>query len=579
MKALAILFSVLGALGLFLIGMRLLSEGLQRVANDRLRSLMRALTGRPLRGIGTGFALTTMVQSSAATTIMVVSFVTAGLLTLSQALGVIMGANIGTTMTGWLVAVMGFQFDLKVLAMPLIAIGVGLSFFKALGLKDIGGVLVGLGVVLLGLVLLQQAMPQVPDPATLAWVEQWTSRGFASVLLFVVIGAILTTLLQSSSATLTFTMALAVAGWLPFTMAAAMVLGENIGTTVAPNLAAIGKSLDARRAARAHLLFNLAGVIWALLLLDWALLPLTDLLVPGNPHFEPLALQGDGELRASASMIIAVHLAAFHTLFNLLNTGLFYALRAKLEAFVCAWLPDDPAPSAPTRFLSQSLVTIPSAIVIQAREEMRYMASLVIKLYEQSTDRLRDVQQGRITEVSELQASEQIINQLEATIIDRLSEAARGSLGEANSRAISQMILNTHRLEQIADHCLAIVGIFENSSWRFKEGTAISTLEQEVRRSLELLLAYLDGSVDGDALGAHLNQVRTELTQQELEQRTQILAAHEGLGRELAVLDLVHLYSEIVDRVSGFVTIEESRQMSLLELRRVYRQQNPKPLR
>ena len=259
------LFQLLGALGIFLFGMKVMSEGLQKVAGDRMKSLLARITGNRFSGVLTGLTVTCVVQSSSATTVMVVGFVTAGLLTLTQAIGVIMGANIGTTLTGWLVAVLGFKVKITAFALPACGVGFAMSFLKGARVRQWGEALLGFGLLFIGLGLLKDAVPDIGSPEDLAWVQAVSGYGFGSVVLFVAIGTLLTVVLQSSSATMTLTLTLAALGWLPYELAAATVLGENIGTTITANLAAIGASRDAVRAARVHFLFNIFGVTWALL--------------------------------------------------------------------------------------------------------------------------------------------------------------------------------------------------------------------------------------------------------------------------------------------------------------------------
>ncbi|MFT7581543.1 MAG: phosphate:Na+ symporter, partial [Myxococcota bacterium] len=306
--------NLLGALGVFLFGMKIMSEGLQKVAGAKLQALIGKMTSSPIKGVFTGFLVTTVVQSSSATTVMLVGFVNAKLLSLRQAIGVIMGANIGTTVTGWLVALLGFKVKISAFALPAVGLGVIFTFLHGARRKQIGEALIGFGLLFLGLSLMKDAVPGL-DGESLAWVQSLTSLGFLSVVIFVLIGAALTVVLQSSSATMTLTLALTAAGYIPYDFAAAMVLGENIGTTASANIAAIGTSVIAKRAARAHLIFNVIGVVWALALFQWALLPLVDAIVPGNPELSVLSSAG-------AVGVVTSHLAAFHTLFNILNTSL-----------------------------------------------------------------------------------------------------------------------------------------------------------------------------------------------------------------------------------------------------------------
>ena len=261
------ILTLLGSLGLFLYGMTLMSEALQKVAGDKLRNILAAMTSNSLSRILTGLFITAVIQSSSATTVMVVSFVNAGLLSLVQSIGVIMGANIGTTFTAWLISLLGFKADIAILAIPLIGFGFAFMMCKAKKKKSIGELIIGFALLFLGLSFLKDSVPDLQSsPEVLEFLQQWTGYGFGSILMFVAIGTILTIVLQSSSATMALTLVMCNNGWIPFEMGAAMVLGENIGTTITANIAAAVANVSARRAAMAHCVFNIFGVVWVLTL-------------------------------------------------------------------------------------------------------------------------------------------------------------------------------------------------------------------------------------------------------------------------------------------------------------------------
>ncbi|MCK5673030.1 MAG: Na/Pi cotransporter family protein, partial [Spirochaetales bacterium] len=307
------ILSIAGSLGLFLFGMKIMSDGIQKTAGDKLKSILNMMTKNRVAAVFTGFFITAIVQSSSATTVMVVSFVNAGLLNLGQAIGVIMGANIGTTVTGWIVAILGFKFKITAMALP--AIGIGLPFFfsKNLNRKEIGEILIGFGLLFLGLGFLKDSVPDIKShPEILEFIQHLTGYGFGSMILFVIIGGVITVIVQSSSAAMAITLTMAYSGWIDYPTAAAIVLGENIGTTITAYLASIGTNINARRASRAHTLFNIFGVIWMLILFK-PFLSFVDFIVPGDIF------------SGTNHSIIPTHLAMFHTLFNLTNTliGMF----------------------------------------------------------------------------------------------------------------------------------------------------------------------------------------------------------------------------------------------------------------
>ena len=315
------IFTLLGAMGMFLYGMNLMSSGLQKAAGDRLRGFLSAMTSNPFKRVMTGVGITALIQSSSATTVMVVSFVNAGLLTLVQAIGVIMGANIGTTITAWMVSLLGFKADISILAVPLMLLGFLFSNSKKNQNKNIGELIVGFSLLFLGLSFMKESVPDLKQtPEVLEFVRQWAGHGFWSVLIFLGIGTILTLILQSSSATMAITLIMLSMGWIPFPMACAMVLGENIGTTITANIAASVGNPSAKRAALSHTIFNVFGVIWALILFKPFLglvgkiiemmgfpNPATDGFVVSNPE------SADGTA-------VLYGLSMLHTLFNLFNT-------------------------------------------------------------------------------------------------------------------------------------------------------------------------------------------------------------------------------------------------------------------
>lgn len=316
------LLTFLGALGMFLYGMNLMSSGLQKAAGSKMRSFLTAMTSNPFKGVMTGLGITTVIQSSSATTVMTVGFVNAGLLTLSQAVGVIMGANIGTTVTAWLVAWLGFKADISIFAVPVMALGFILSLSKRDKRRHISELLVGFSLLFLGLSYMKGAVPEM-NATTLSFIEGWTSYGFGSVLIFMVVGTVLTLVLQSSSATMALTLVAMNMGYIPFDMAAAMVLGENIGTTITANIAASVGNANARRTALAHTLFNLFGVCWALALFTPFLSLVGEIVtwmgLPNPVEIDSQALMG-AEAESPESMASLYGVSMLHTLFNTFNT-------------------------------------------------------------------------------------------------------------------------------------------------------------------------------------------------------------------------------------------------------------------
>ena len=315
------ILTLFGALGMFLYGMNLMSSGLQKAAGDKLRGLLSSMTSTPFKGVMTGLGVTATIQSSSATTVMVVSFVNAGLLTLTQAIGVIMGANIGTTITAWMVAFLGFKADISILAVPLMLLGFLFSNSKKSNKQSIGELIVGFSLLFLGLSFMKDSVPDLNQtPEVLEFVKAWAGHGFGSVLIFLVVGTILTLVLQSSSATMAITLIMLSLGWIPFNMACAMVLGENIGTTITANIAASVGNTQARRTAMSHTIFNVFGVIWALIFFKPFLAlvgSIIELFGLPNPAAAGFAVN---EANAATSTAALYGLSMLHTLFNLINT-------------------------------------------------------------------------------------------------------------------------------------------------------------------------------------------------------------------------------------------------------------------
>jgi len=260
------LLSLIGALGFFIYGMKVMSDGIQKVAGNRMRKILSAMTSNRVFGVFTGFLITSLVQSSSATTVMVVSFVNAGLLSLVESIGVIMGANIGTTLTAWLISIFGFKVKISAMALPIIAFGFPMLFSSKSTIKSWGEVLIGFALLFMGLEFLKDSVPDLQsNPEVLEFLSQYTDKGLLSTLIFIGVGTIITIVVQSSSAAMALTLVMCYQGWIPFQLAAAMIMGENIGTTITANLAALVANVHAKRAARAHFLFNVFGVIWMII--------------------------------------------------------------------------------------------------------------------------------------------------------------------------------------------------------------------------------------------------------------------------------------------------------------------------
>ena len=316
------LLTLIGALGMFLYGMNMMSSGLQKAAGNRMRRFLEVMTSTRLKSVTTGLSITSIIQSSSATTVMVVGFVNAGLLALEQAIGVIMGANIGTTVTAWLISLLGFKMDISILAVPMMAVGFIMSISKKEKSKNISEVVIGFALLFLGLSLMKNSVPDLREtPEVLSFISQWTEHGFGSVLLFLLFGTVLTLILQSSSATMALTLIMMSLGWIPFHMASAMVLGENIGTTITANIAASVGNINAKRAALSHTVFNVFGVIWALILFNPFVNFIGNIITwLGYPNPAELTFGNATTPSAIESTAALYGISMLHTMFNVINT-------------------------------------------------------------------------------------------------------------------------------------------------------------------------------------------------------------------------------------------------------------------
>lgn len=346
------ILTLLGALGMFLYGMRVMSDALMELAGDSMRSILATTTSNRFFAVLTGFSITAIIQSSSATTLMVVSFTNASLLTLTESIGVIMGANIGTTVTAWLISIFGFKISMSAIALPLVGCGFLLTLMKDRRYQQWGYFIIGFAVLFIGLQFLKESVPDIrQNPEVLGFLANYTSHGFLSVLLFLAIGAALTLVVQSSSATMALTLLMTHEGWIPFDMAAAMVLGQNIGTTITANLAAMIANYQAKRAARAHLIFNILGVLLALLVF-----------YPSLHLVDAFMLRVEGSSPYVDAAAVPVALSVFHTAFNIINTLLLLGFVGLIARIVCWMVPEVVEPGKAIdqpEFLNESSLKFP----------------------------------------------------------------------------------------------------------------------------------------------------------------------------------------------------------------------------
>ena len=436
MDTLLITFNLLGGLAVFLLGMKQMSDGLQKMAGVKLRQWLAAATGNRFAATLSGMLVTAVIQSSSATTVMVVGFTSAGLLTLYQALGMIFGANIGTTLTAWIVSLFGFKIQISLFALPVISLGFFSQFLPKqwVLIRRIGEAAIGFGLLFLGLDIMKNTLPAdfAQHPLITQWLIRFTPDTLLNLILLISSGAVLTVLLQSSSAVMAMTLTCAAAGIINFPAACALVLGENIGTTITANLAAIGAPKDARRAALGHFLFNFFGVIWVSALFPY-FIKLIDWLVPGTPYVtDPAAL----------SSTLPYHIAAFHTVFNVTNTMLMLPLLKQLAALTLRVIPEDKrSHKAHDRliYLNAPLHQTPELAIVAARKELERMMGFVLKQTDKLIYALKTHDRKLFARlIADAKHCEKTIDSLEYKINSYLMQLTHGNLSR---HAISQTVV------------------------------------------------------------------------------------------------------------------------------------------
>ena len=502
------IFTLLGALGMFLYGMNLMSSGLQKAAGERLRGFLSAMTSNPLKGVLTGMGITAIIQSSSATTVMVVSFVNAGLLTLVQAIGVIMGANIGTTITAWMVAFLGFKADISILAIPLMLFGFLFSNSKKDQHKNIGELIVGFCLLFLGLSFMKESVPDLRQtPEVLEFVSTWSAHGFGSVLLFLLFGTILTLVLQSSSATMAITLIMLSMGWIPFGMACAMVLGENIGTTITANIAASIGNTQAKRAAMSHTIFNVFGVLWALILFN-PFLRLVGVFTENlfglpNPAAEGFSVPGPTSPEGTAALY---GLSMLHTLFNLTNTLVlvwFTGLIGKAVSWIIRTPENQEKEVFRLKYISAGPLATPELSVDQAFDEIIHFAQISKNGAAYAKEAINEADTDKFEELrSKLVKYEEISDRIEYEIATFLNGVSAEEISENTSIKIKAMYKIVGELESLGDSGESISRILSRKNIHkksFDEVTIknLNTMADAVAAAYDVMIANLTAAHKG----------------------------------------------------------------------------------
>lgn|SRR5574344_114816 len=446
-----VIINFAGALAVFLFGMKLMSEGLQKVAGSKMRNILGKITNNPFRGILTGTAVTTAIQSSSATTVMVVGFVNAGLLSLSGAIAVIMGANIGTTVTAWII-LLGLGGAKGLFSLPLLAAAVSLPFLFSSKdkLKSVSEFIIGLAILLVGLDLLQTAMPDLQQyPGVLEAMGSISNYGFWSILIFIIIGGLLTCLVQSSSAMMAITLVLCYKGWIQFDVAVALVMGQNIGTTITANLAAMVANSMAKRAARAHLVFNVVGVLLTLTVFR----PVLNLIANGTQDLIGLSPYSTNPAEASQSIPLALSL--FHTLFNVANTLILVWFIPQIEKLVNYIIKPDASEREEEfrlTYIGGGLMNTAELNMQAAQKEIENFSKRVLRMFTflPTLRTAKDEKEFNET-VTHIEKYEAITDRMEVEIANFLTKIAEGELSKEGSQRISSMLRIIDNLESIGD--------------------------------------------------------------------------------------------------------------------------------
>ena len=438
------LLNLLGSLAFFIYGMKIMSEAIQRVAGSKMRQILSSMTSNRFKGVLTGFIITGLVQSSSATTVLVVSFVNAGLLSLVESIGVIMGANIGTTITAWLISIIGFKVKIDAYALIIIAFSFPLLFFSRDRIKTWGEVFIGFALLFMGLAYLKGAVPDLKsNPEILEFLSQYSNMGFLSILLFVAIGTIITVVVQSSSAAMALTLVMANNGWIPFELAAAMVLGENIGTTITANLAALVGNVHAKRAAFAHFIFNVFGVIWII-----------ALMTPFLSAISTYVTYQTGMSPETNPESIPVALSVFHTVFNIINTLLliwFVKFISKIVIKVIKAKGDEEDEFS-LEYIGTGLLNTAELSLEEAQKETAAFGKIIVKMSSAMNELLDEPKKKRQKKLlKKMRKYEENTDHLEEEITKYLSRVSDGSLSSATSARVVSLLSIINDMERIGD--------------------------------------------------------------------------------------------------------------------------------
>ncbi len=481
------LFKLIGALGFFIFGMKVMSDGIQKVAGSKMRSILSKMTSNRFLGVATGFLITALLQSSSATTVMIVSFVNAGLLSLVESIGVIMGANVGTTITAWLISLLGFKVKISAIALPIIAIGFPMMFSSKSNIKSWAEVLIGFALLFMGLDELKHAVPNLKEnPEFLGFLASYADMGVVSTLMFIGVGTILTLVVQSSSAAMALTLVMCYEGYIPFELAAAMVLGENIGTTITANLAAMVGNVHAKRAARAHFIFNIFGVIWMLVSFRFFITTIDTYMI-NNMGISPLNFDMENPVA------IPLGLSIFHTVFNILNMLFLVGFVPLISRVVVKMQPSkgEVDEEFHLEHIGTGLMQTAELSVLEAKKEVIKFGSITSRLFGMIPDLLKETDSKKFgKQMARIRKYEDITDRMEVEIADYLAKASQGEMSDSASVKVRSMISMINDMERIGDICYQLSITIE------RKNEQKTSFTPEIRTSLEEMMSAVQNALD-----------------------------------------------------------------------------------
>ncbi|MGN0187510.1 MAG: Na/Pi cotransporter family protein [Paludibacteraceae bacterium] len=514
------ILTLIGSVGMFLYGMKLMSEGLQKAAGDKLRHILAMMTNNRLLGALTGIFITALIQSSSATTVMIVSFVNAGLLSLGQSMAVIMGANVGTTLTAWIIALFGFKINISAFAIPLIGFGVPLLFLHKNIYKSWGEFLIGFALLFLGLDYLNHSVPDLQaNPEVFAVLQQYTQLGYWSILIFALVGMILTMIVQASSATFAIALIMCSKGWISFDIAAALVLGGNIGTCITPLIASVSGNIWAKRAAAGHLLFNLLGSIWTLVLyypfvrlIVWISTAITgdpnalaDFIANTDPAIinqlndKTLDLtdpdnQALSEHFAAMQYYVSFGLSMFHTVFNLINISIMIWFTKAYVFIVTKLIPSKPSDEEQEEshltFISTGMLSTAELSIVQAHKEIVLYSQRTQRMFGQVRDLYHETVEAEfVKKFSRIQKYENISDRMEVEIATYLMNVSNGRLSDESKHQIQSKLRIISEIESVADSCYNLARTIQH---RYDNNV---TFTNEVNDNIELMFNLVDSAI------------------------------------------------------------------------------------